>query len=287
MVDMKNSTAFSCRICSSKESRSMKINGKQIYYCEHCGITNNLTVETQDYEESTMKQVEFHDAWFNGKSEAELQEMQQEIGSEIKRVLAWTKDIRVPSDGNYLDFIDVGAGCGHFTSGLLNIGQKGIAVEPSHFLCSIAANVFKIDRANIWQKKALESICTLKKSNKRVRYAIFWHSLEHMIDFKETVNICKEILVDDGKIIIQLPGLLTEYIYPQHLFFIDEFSLENFGVILGLKLMKSDIDLSRLFFTGVYTLAKDSSRSIKTRKFEAFLEDYTDLLNRSIENFKN
>lgn len=285
-IQSKNKTdEIDCRVCSNHELISIELRGNKLHYCHNCGVVNNFNSELSEGELS--KQIDFHDSFFSKYSQSELLKIHSELNGVTRNILTWSKDID-SHKGNFIDFLDVGAGFGALTSNLLNLNQTGYAIEPSGFLCKIAENTFKTDPDNIINKPAQEALETLKQSGVKVRYIIFWHSLEHISDFKNILKLSKEILVDNGQIIVQLPGLLKDYIYPEHLFFVDDFSIANFGIANGLSLLEQEIDYSNFYFTGIFEIQKTLlSAPLSTRSYSTFLEKFTSLLSETLEVLKS
>ncbi len=275
---------MTCRVCSNHELISTELGGNKLHYCHNCGIVNNFSFEPS--KEELSKQIDANDNFWNNHSHSELLKIRSGLDGVTKNILTWSKDIS-SHEKNSIDFVDIGAGPGSLTSSLLNSGQIGYAVEPSRFLCGIAENTFKIDRSNLINKPAQEALQNLKQSGVKVRYLIFWHSLEHISGFKDILKICKEILVDDGRIIVQLPGLLKDHIFPEHLFFVDDFSIANFGTANGFSLVKQEIDYSNFFFTGIFEIQKTLSVPLSTRSYSAFLEKFTSLLSETVDLLKS
>ena len=96
---------------------------------------------------------------------------------------------------NEKNILDVGAGTGDFLNVCKNNGWNTVGVEPSIDAINIAA------KKGIFLKEQLDEI-----QNKKFDVITLWHVLEHVEMLSDYISKLKELLSDEGRLIIAVPN---------------------------------------------------------------------------------
>ena len=93
------------------------------------------------------------------------------------------------------NILDVGAGTGDFLNVCKNNGWNTVGVEPSVDAINIAA------KKGVFLKENLDKI-----QNKKFDVITLWHVLEHVEMLSDYISKLKELLYDDGRLVIAVPN---------------------------------------------------------------------------------
>ncbi len=139
------------------------------------------------------------------------------------------------------NIIDIGCGTGELLNWFKKNNWKTIGVEPNDHARSIAQNIYHLDVKNIDYLK--------KKTSKRFEVITMWHVLEHVPNVKERINSIKNLLADDGIVIIAVPNIVSfdalfykEYWagldVPRHLYHFSSQSLKTLFEQFNMKIIR-------------------------------------------------
>ena len=93
------------------------------------------------------------------------------------------------------NILDVGAGTGDFLNVCKNNGWNTVGVEPSIDAINIAA------KKGVFLKENLDEI-----QNKKFDVITLWHVLEHVEILSDYISKLKELLSDNGRLVIAVPN---------------------------------------------------------------------------------
>lgn len=185
---------MNCKLCNSEsiKSRIGKVRDNdslKIYECDDCGLvflSNNTEINDKFYEDSKMHQSFDFIKWRN-----------QTLSDDLRR-FEFLKDMI--TNKRLLDF---GSGNGGFLSFATQVSQGSLGVE--------------LEKAVIpYYKKEKISLCTnLNEVDENFDIITSFHVIEHLKNPIKILTTLKELLNDNGKLIIEVPNandaLLTIY----------------------------------------------------------------------------
>lgn len=109
----------------------------------------------------------------------------------LKRKLSLINSFKTESK----NILDVGAGTGDFLNVCKNNDWNTVGVEPSVDAINIAA------KKGVFLKENLDEI-----QNKKFDVITLWHVLEHVEMLSDYISKLKELLSDDGRLVIAVPN---------------------------------------------------------------------------------
>jgi SAM-dependent methyltransferase len=219
-----------CRICQSENTETFSFGNTLLLRCNDCGIIFNnnfpdkITVENYyKYNYSIDKTKDINNPYILEEKRVKLLPEQYGLISKI-----------ISFKNHPARLLDIGCGFGFFIDEARRFGFDSYGVEPSvmalNYCHSIGLNVFD----NIDKISTKFDIITL------------FHSLEHFIDPKETIDKIKNILTHDGFLFIRVPAfdcywskiLKSKWVWfqPENHYF--HYSLKSLQYILALSNLK-------------------------------------------------
>lgn len=95
--------------------------------------------------------------------------------------------------------LDIGCGTGYFAGTMKERGMEVIGIEPSSAASEIARTKFGLD------VRPAEALFDMPE--KHVETITLWHVLEHLTDLNKSMDRFREILEDNGTLIIAVPNV--------------------------------------------------------------------------------
>ena len=171
---------------------------------------------------------------------------QEKFTGRIERVLDYFRKTRAASVGKYIHppakILDIGCGNGRFLSYLINQGFEGYGIELPGKAAQRAEQIpglkLKVGRLTPedFCENFFDCIC-------------MWHVFEHLTEPKETLQIIKKILKQNGYLVMSLPNIDSmqsrlfggKWLHldpPKHLFFLGAKDLISEMKEFGFKLIR-------------------------------------------------
>jgi 2-polyprenyl-3-methyl-5-hydroxy-6-metoxy-1,4-benzoquinol methylase len=222
--------ANTCGVCGSGplakhfECRSLDSGYAPIYRCTDCQVLYNATAE------------------FNALDVLEWQ----------KR---WSEDpefYRVPSGKELFEKIDAAKGVFSFFQSALDVKFSGTYVEigaGSGIMAAAALNYFNqvhaLDHVKDRLNKVRAEVTGKFKGDYHVSdfddlesvtadAILIWHAMEHFLDPGGVFQLCARTLRPSGELLIQVPIISEEHVYPGHYYFYSEATFTKLSEIHGM-----------------------------------------------------
>lgn len=196
-----------CPLCGSNHLVSEKlyidrfVSGEEftLVRCEDCDFlfTQNFPDQSiiGSYYESTdyISHSDTHKGIVNNLYHQVRKSMINRKATILRNALKYNKiDIRSPR------LLDIGTGTGYFSYSMQEKGWKVTATEANE-----TARLFALKKFN-FNILPIQSLADFKPKSFEV--ITLWHVLEHIQDLHQTVDRLKELLIDDGVLILALPN---------------------------------------------------------------------------------
>ncbi len=185
-----------CPNCKSREN-THKIKEEEflIVKCTNCGLTYLLNPpnEKEIYED-------YYTIGFTGKDYSENSDYPHL--REIHEINSQRKDLiqKIKRGRENFKLLDIGCGTGLFLKSCKDAGIEGEGADVSQNALNFARNEFGL---NVFSKKVEE----IAAEGKKYELITMWHVLEHMLEPAEEIKKIKELLTDDGLLLIEVPNL--------------------------------------------------------------------------------
>ncbi|NIR51404.1 class I SAM-dependent methyltransferase [candidate division KSB1 bacterium] len=174
---------------------------------------------------------------------------------------------RLKSKGRILD---VGCGTGEFLNEMQKNDWETVGVEKDEQACEYAQKVYGL-------RVSTHDLSEFERSETKFDVISFWHVLEHLYAPKQTLEICKSLLDDEGFILVALPDIASfdARFYrehwvaldaPRHLHHFVPESLRALSHSAGLELVKFEQLILDAFFNCLMSERLIMSRKLN-RKF--------------------
>ena len=185
----------------------------------------------------------------------------------LKRKLSLINSFKTSSKS----ILDIGAGTGDFLKVCKNNGWTTEGTEPSIDAVNIAA------QKGVFLKQSLDEI-----ENKKYDVITLWHVLEHVELFSDYVTKLKNLLKEDGKLIIAVPNFKSydanyykeywaAYDVPRHLW---HFSQTSIHKIFSEEDMIVEKTIPMKFDSYYVSLLSEKYKSGKMKPFNAFYRGF-------------
>lgn len=224
-----------------------------IYSCNNCFC---FVPDYDDVLSSTVeKQTKFHENLWSADS------IESWLEAKMGMVTMLTKQqsvIGMPGLNNII--CDIGAGRGNLTAALLELGYHTYACEPSHDLYKKAQCVYDICSDKFYNESAVAFIDRLSDNDVSPNTFYFWHVLEHMIGSAVLLrNIVNLFSGKELNLMIQMPLLKSEYVYPEHYFLATPDWFKYVSSLLGLNIVHFNQSTDSFFATAFLSNNKSLS----------------------------
>ena len=191
------------------------------------------------------QQTSFHENWWRGSTDGEFIKTLEELKPLIRDLRPCLGD---PGPQNVV--LEIGSGRGSLLRALVDAGYKAYGCEPSSALCRLAREHYLLTPELLFELPADQFIKDVVPSLPASPNAIIlWHVLEHLEFPLLLLRNLSGILATNKCLILQLPLLCQQYVYPEHYFFVTHETLGFISSELGLELDAVDYDTYNLFVT--------------------------------------
>ena len=142
--------------------------------------------------------------------------------------------------------LEIGPGGGSFLKSIKNIGWEATGIEISSDMCDHISNSYNIECFNKDFNNLSDSDIKLFTDNK-FDIIVFWSSFEHLYDPKGALDLCRNIIKRNGRLIIFVPNAdsLEERFFrmidknpvdvPRHLFHFNRSTMKKLFNAAGFK----------------------------------------------------
>lgn len=193
----------------------------EMFQCQNCrAIFPNYEL---DHAKPSMLplQIQHVDDVWPEMSPAEADELAADL--EEKIVNYYQPQIEAIKSDDYI--VEIGTGRGGLARALVNRNYKFIGCEPSPHLFKMSQQVYNFTDAELKNHDADTFLQHLEETGIRAKVVFMWHVLEHINQPMPILKRVRNLLSDNGLIIAQIPLIAREYIYPEHLHFLNESTL--------------------------------------------------------------
>lgn len=216
----------------------------EIALCQQCKslIPQYKTRSTHNAIE---QQTSFHEEWWCNSTEDELKKTLEDLKSVVNGLHPY---LGIPNPNNIV--LEIGSGRGSLLRALLDSGYQAYGCEPASGLVKLAREHYALPPERLHEIPANDFIKNIIPGLPEAPKTIFlWHVLEHIEHPMPLLRSLKEVLADNGRLILQLPLLHQGYTYPEHYFFVTHESFNFISSQLELELDAIEYDTDNLFVT--------------------------------------
>lgn len=254
----------SCPLCGSTDlsfhtSFPDKMNNQvELAKCEDC----QCFIPQYEFESTTNainQQTSFHEDWWKNSSPEELNKTLEDLTTVVE---GFQSCLGEPDPENIV--IEIGSGRGSLLRALLDMGYHAFGCEPANGLVKLARAQYSLSPDSLHQMPASEFLAEVIPTLPAAPKTIFlWHVLEHLEQPMPLLHKLQETLSFGGRLILQLPLLSQEYVYPEHYFFVTHNTFEYLSSALNLEIETVDYDSDNLFVTVCFRKPLSTKNSIK------------------------
>lgn len=206
-----------CGLCKSEDMKyllPMPDNNdieRMIYQCQIC---HALTAEYDHIPNiSLLEQISLHeDMW----SQSKLDEVKHDVEQLEGLVDALHPFLGKPGPRNKV--LEIGCGRGTLLKALVQKGYAAHGCEPAKRLVAVAREHLKLG-PDVLTHSEFDAFVQLPQCKAPYKSVIFWHVIEHLDNPMDAFHAAYKLISNSGSIIIQLPLLWKNYIFPEHYFF--------------------------------------------------------------------
>lgn len=255
----------SCPLCESTDlsvytSFPDKMNNQvEVARCGDC----HCFIPQYEFECSTnaiKQQTSFHENWWKDSSPEELKKTLEDLTSVVE---GFQQYLGEPGPENIV--IEIGSGRGSLLRALLDMGYHAFGCEPANALVKLARAQYSLSPDSLYEVPASEFLeKVIPELPDAPRTIFLWHVLEHLEHPMPLMHKLREILSLNGRLILQLPLLSQEYVYPEHYFFVTHNTFEYLSSALDLEVEFIGYDSDNLFVTACFKKSLNTKNGIKS-----------------------
>lgn len=191
------------------------------------------------------QQVKFHEEWWEESSKDEL----EDVLSNVKNLVNDLQKYLGPNNPENL-ILELGSGRGSLLRALLDKGYSAYACEPAPKLVALARQHYELTENTLFEVPGAHFLDHIVPTlSGRPHAFVLWHVLEHLENPMQLLNKLYDMLNDGGCLILQLPILCKEYIYPEHYFFPSHATFDYMAKNAGFQVEAVEYDLNYFFAT--------------------------------------
>jgi 2-polyprenyl-3-methyl-5-hydroxy-6-metoxy-1,4-benzoquinol methylase len=217
---------------------------RMIYGCHRCAAM------TPDYRVvdplGTASQIAFHERYWQ---ETDGDALQIELADLMGVVASLRPHLGAPASGKRV--FEIGAGRGGLLRALRDAGYDAHGCEPASALVAIAREHYDLG-ADVLTNIDVDGVLQATEGVIGYSAVFLWHVLEHLSYPMNILDRITTIVEQDGVIIIQVPLLRSNYIYPEHYYFCSHDTFSFIAKKIGFSLEDVSYDEENLFATAVF-----------------------------------
>ncbi|MBC2884666.1 methyltransferase domain-containing protein [Ochrobactrum sp. CM-21-5] len=223
-----------------------------------CSICQSIVPEYNIIEsESAIKQqTKFHEVWWKDTTKEELENDLNSLHELVKFLGMYLGE---PAEKNVV--LEIGSGRGGLLKALIDAGYNAIGCEPASKLVDLARRFYSLPPEILFELTADRFIDDVVSTiDTKPRSVILWHVLEHVKNPLLLLKKLAAVLDDDGSIILQLPLLKKDYVYPEHYYFVSHETPNYIANKLGFTVGDIKYDADNLFVTICFLKSPGANR---------------------------
>jgi SAM-dependent methyltransferase len=238
-----------CGVCEASgsitkyiECKSLDSGYAALYVCKNCFAVYNSTAETQQ-----MDVLEWQKRWaedpdfYNVPTGDEFAEMVSQRDPIFEFIQG---DLDRKFSGTYLE---IGAGSGLMAASALKFFDDVYAFDHVQERLKLTRKQVDKRRYHVISDREIEGV--------QADMILIWHALEHLLSPGRVFKLCGRCLKDTGLVLIQVPILSFEHVYPGHYYFYNEIALTKMAELAGLKIEKFYYDHAMNAMTAAFSKA--------------------------------
>jgi SAM-dependent methyltransferase len=223
-------TSGECGVCHASnltkffECRSLDSGYASLYVCRNCYCLYNSTAESNE-----LDVVEWQKRWAEDPEFYKVptgDEFNNLVESAAPVFQFFEIDLGVSFSGTYME---IGAGSGIMAAAALrHFDNVNVLDHVQERLLKVKAIVG--DNYNVVDFEGATKV--------KADVVLIWHAMEHFLNPGGVFQFCVEQLNADGHLLIQVPILTEEHVYPGHYYFYNEITFETLAERWGLRVHK-------------------------------------------------
>lgn len=217
---------------------------RQIYGCIRCAAMTPDYCTTDTL--STASQITFHERCWQTVDGTDLQDDRAALAGLVASLRPHLGD---PTPGSAV--FEIGAGRGALLRALRDAGYAAYGCEPAPALVAIAREHYSLGE-DVLRNIDVEQMLQSADDNCSYRAAVLWHVVEHLHSPLDILTRVSKLIEPNGVIIIQVPFLKSDYIFPQHYYFCSHASFTYIAEKIGFSLAKVIYDEDNIYATAVF-----------------------------------
>ncbi len=222
------------------ECKSLDSGFATLYICKKCMAIYNSTAEVQ-----TLDVLEWQKRWAEDPEFYKVPkggEFDEIIGNYNQVFKFFENDLDVKFGGTYLE---IGAGSGVMAAAALNFFEDVYAFDHVRERLAMTQEQVGAEHYHIVTDETIKDV--------RADLILIWHALEHFLSPGGVFKLCASCLKKGGYVVIQVPVLSLEHVYPGHYYFYNEIALTEMAKLAGLRAIKFYYDHSMNAMTAAFT----------------------------------
>ncbi len=218
-----------------------------IRQCMQCSVLVPGYVRHSDPTEATAWQVQLHEQQWEAEGEAEIARLVQDCATLVD---SFSAQLGAPAPDRWI--CEIGAGRGGLLGALKARGYRVVGCEPSPLLCERARRFAALAEDELLLCSADALFDRIEADRWPVRVFFLWHVLEHLARPWDTMRRMAQLLKPGDLVIAQCPLLRTDWLYPEHYFFVTEPALVGLAESSGFEVSRLEYDHERAFVAFVF-----------------------------------
>lgn len=210
-----------CRLCGTSslvalfDTASKDDTPVSVYRCATCGTLNPVYLAAIEDEDVLQRQVQFHEEYWKDVSEAEA----EQVTEECRNLIQFYRSFLGSPDTDSL-ICEIGAGRGALLEALKREGYRVLGTEPSVHLVEFGRKFYHLPESELTCTTGEDFLDSLQKSGKKPHAVFLWHVLEHIARPLDLLDRIVGALEENGVLLVQVPILTKQALYPEHLMFL-------------------------------------------------------------------
>jgi hypothetical protein len=216
-----------------------------IQQCFTCSVLVPGYEGPRSSEEATAAQVAFHDNYWMSEQADDMAHLVRDCAGIVDHFAPWL--------GSPPALVaEIGAGRGGLMAALKTRGYSVVGCEPSRHLCEVAYGHTDVTREELRVESVDSFLSRPEWAARAPRAFILWHVLEHLAEPWDTLRRIGTLCASGDCVLGQLPLLRSDYLYPEHYFFVTEVALAGLARSSGFDVAAIEYDGAAAFLSFVF-----------------------------------
>lgn len=213
-----------------------------IYQCLRCSVLAPAYARPASTREATTTQVVLHEHDWDQTTREEHATLVRECDALVR---FFEPQLGAPAEERWV--AEIGAGRGGLLAALKARGYRVIGCEPSPVLSGIGRRYGGLTDEELRTEGVDDLLAHLEKARTPVRTFFLWHVLEHLREPWDTLRRIAALCQPGDHVLVQCPLVRSDYVYPEHYFFLTETAISGLAESSGFELARLDYDPERAF----------------------------------------